>query len=76
VSEVRDGDGSQAVVKSRRIFFDGEWLESKVYDRALLRAGDRFTGPGLITEYSATTVVLPGWSVCVDRMGNLVIAIG
>ena len=76
VKEVREGDGSQAVVKSRPIFFDGKWVESKVYDRASLRAGDRFTGPGLVTEYSATTVVLPGCGVSVDGFGNLVVSIG
>jgi N-methylhydantoinase A len=76
VSEVREGDGSQAVVKTGPILFDGEWAESKVYDRASLRAGDRFSGPGLITEYSATTVVLPGCSLSVDAFGNLVVSIG
>jgi N-methylhydantoinase A len=75
VSEVRDGDGSQAVVKSRPIFFDGEWVEGRVYDRDLLVPGDRFSGPGLVTEYSATTVVLPGCGVRVDELGNLVIEV-
>jgi N-methylhydantoinase A len=75
VSEVRDGDGSQAVVKSRPIFFDGEWLKSKVYARDALRAGDRFMGPALITEYSATTVMPRGCEAHIDKFGNVVIEV-
>jgi len=75
MSEAREGDGSQAVVKTRSIFFDGEWVESKVYNRDELQAGDRFSGPGLITEYSATTVLPPGCEARVDRFGNVVIEV-
>jgi len=75
VSDVRGGDGSQAVVKSRPIFFDDEWVAAKVYDRELLVPGDRIIGPGLITEYSATTVIPPGCEVSVDGFGNLVVSI-
>ena len=73
--EVRAGDGSQAVVKTRKIFFDEEWLESKVYGREALVPGDSFAGPALITEYSATTVLPPGCVARVDGFGNLVIEV-
>jgi N-methylhydantoinase A len=73
--ESRPGDGSRAVLKTRRIFFDGDWLESKVYGREALVPGDSFAGPALITEYSATTVVPPGCVASVDGFGNLVIEI-
>jgi len=73
--EVVAGDGSQAVLKTRRIFFDGEWLESKVYGRERLVPGDSFAGPALITEYSATTVVPPGCVASVDGFGNVVIEV-
>jgi N-methylhydantoinase A len=74
-SELIAGDGSQAVLKTRSIYFDGAWRESKVYQREQLRSGDRFAGPSLIAEYSSTTVVPPGCVVEVDTFGNLVIEV-
>jgi N-methylhydantoinase A len=74
--EPRGGDGAQAVLKARSVYFDGEWLESKVYGREALVPGDSFAGPALITEYSATTVVPPACVASVDGFGNVVIAVG
>lgn len=74
--ELRAGDGGQAVLKTRSIYFDGEWCESKVYGREALVPGDSFAGPALITEYSATTVLSPGCVAAVDGFGNLVIEVG
>ena len=74
--EVCEGDGAQAVVKSRKIFFDGEWVESKVYGREALVPGDVFAGPAVVTEYSATTVLPPGCVARVDGFGNLVVEVG
>lgn len=74
--EPRAGDGSQAVLKSRAIFFGGAWCESMVYGREALMPGDSFAGPALITEYSATTVVPPGCLAKVDGFGNVVIEVG
>jgi N-methylhydantoinase A len=71
----RPGSGEQAVLKARSIFFEGEWIESNVYDRDLLHPGDSLSGPALITEYSATTVLPPGCIATVDGFGNLVIEV-
>jgi 5-oxoprolinase (ATP-hydrolysing) len=43
------------------------------YDRADLRPGDIVSGPALIVDPSATTVVEPGWQAAVDRLGNLIL---
>lgn len=56
----------------RRVFFGGKALRTSVYDRAALRAGNRFRGPAIVAEYSATTILLPGWRARVDAYGNLV----
>jgi N-methylhydantoinase A len=71
----RSGDGSRALLNARKIFFDGGWLEGKVYDRHLLLPGDSFSGPALITEYSATTVLPPGCGATVDGFGNIVMEV-
>jgi N-methylhydantoinase A len=73
--ELRPGDGKQARIKMARIYFGEEPVETPVYARDLLVAGDRFRGPAIVTEYSATTVLSPLDSVFVDEHGNLVIEV-
>ena len=72
---VRPGDGEQAVTTRRSIYEEGSWVEAKVFARDGLRAGDAFTGPAVINEYSATTYVPAGCGVSVDEWMNLVITI-
>jgi N-methylhydantoinase A len=57
------------------VLFDNKLLKTPILDRDFLRAGKKHTGPAVITEYSATTVVPPGMSFHLDRAGNLVIAV-
>lgn len=68
------GDGSQALCGRKQIYFEDGWSEAAIYDRELLRAGDTIRGPALIGEYTATTVLPPGCSLEVDRIGNLLIS--
>lgn len=44
-----------------------------VYARDELAANQRFTGPALITEAHATTLIKKNWDVSVDPMGNLIL---
>jgi N-methylhydantoinase A len=53
--------------------FRGKSLETPVYVRENLRAGHHFRGPAIVTEYSATTAVPPGWQVRVDAFENLLL---
>jgi N-methylhydantoinase A len=53
----------------------GGYVETPIYDRAALLAGNRMPGPVLIEEYASTTVVHPGDVLAVDAFGNLVIDI-
>jgi N-methylhydantoinase A len=73
--EVREGDGRQAVVSTRAVYFDGAAMETRVYDRERLRAGDTFAGPAIVTEYSSATVVPPGDVLRVDELRNMVIEV-
>src|SRR5205823_6001706 len=72
---VRNGGGQQAVIKSKRVYFDREWLNASIYDRAQLGAGDRLSGPAVVLEYSATTFVPPDSKAYVDKHLNLVIEV-
>jgi N-methylhydantoinase A len=69
------GNGKQAVVKQRRVVFDGRASRAPMYDRAKLRPGDTFAGPAIVAEYSATTVLPPGCRARVDERENILIEV-
>ena len=62
---------------TRRLVFPatGE-LDAAVYRRSALRAGNRLSGPAVVEEGSATTVIRPGDRAEVDGYGNLLLTIG
>jgi N-methylhydantoinase A len=64
----------RATPRARRaVMFDGKPLPTDVYRRDELPPGQRVSGPALVCEYSATTLVPPGWRLGVDRLGGLVL---
>ncbi|MGA8234610.1 MAG: hydantoinase/oxoprolinase family protein [Candidatus Acidiferrales bacterium] len=69
----RTADARKAISSVRPIHFSGVVRRTPVYDRGLLRAGNRFTGPAVVTEYSGTTLVPPGWRARVDAYENLLL---
>jgi N-methylhydantoinase A len=62
-----------AVVDTHEIVFRGDRVPTKIYDRSQLKPGASFTGPAIVTEFDATTVVLPGYQAEVDRWFNILI---
>jgi N-methylhydantoinase A len=54
----------------------GGFVETPVYVRTALLAGNHIDGPALIEEHASTTVLAPGDRMVVDQFGNLDIAIG
>ncbi|MER3426338.1 MAG: 5-oxoprolinase, partial [Thermoleophilia bacterium] len=66
-------DASHAVVDEHEVYFDGQWLPTKIYDRAKLLPGNRIDGPAVVTEFDSTTVVLAGFQAQVDPFMNLII---
>ncbi len=54
-------------------FFEGKKVTTAIYDRSLLQPGRKYSGPVVVTEYSATTIVPPGHRFWLDRAGNLFI---
>jgi N-methylhydantoinase A len=55
------------------VFFAGKKLTAAIYARDSLKIGKKYSGPAVITEYSATTVVPPGGWFWSDKRGNLLI---
>src|SRR2546425_2555970 len=70
---------AQAAQKQKRkkapVLFEGKKFDTSIYDRDVIPIGKRYSGPAVVTEYSATTVVSPGRSFWLDRAGNLMIAV-
>jgi 5-oxoprolinase (ATP-hydrolysing) len=58
---------------TRPVFLAGVWRDTPIYRRETLGRGARLTGPALIAERNATTIVVPGWAARVDDLGNLIL---
>ncbi len=48
-------------------------LRARIYDRTRLGAGDTITGPAVLTQLDATTLLLPGQSAEVHQLGSLIV---
>jgi len=70
-----DSDCSTAALKQKAVMLDGEWQQAPVFDRERLVPGNRFDGPAIVHEYSATTVVPTSCRAQVDEYSNLVIEV-
>lgn len=60
-----------AVIGERQVYADGLWRAARVYSRDSLPVGGRITGPAVIQQIDATTVIEPGAVATVDAIGNL-----
>ncbi len=61
---------------TRPAWFSEEFVDTPVFDRELLQAGNVIQGPALIEEHASTTVLFPGDELTVDPSGNLILSIG
>ncbi len=62
-----------ARVHDTRFYYEGEWHEATIFDRAVLGEGTVVPGPAIVIEMDSTTLVLPGCEARVDAIGNLLI---
>jgi len=65
--------GKNAIAGTQKMRWNGKWHDATLYKRGFLAPGDRFSGPAIVTEYSATTVVPPGFRCRVDGFENLIL---
>jgi N-methylhydantoinase A len=58
----------------RTIHLDGASArEAVLYERDVLDVGAAVTGPAIVEQFDATTVIPPGWRAQVDRRRNLIL---
>ena len=73
----RPGRAEPGRVRNRApVSFSGKKVSAAILSRDALSPGKKYSGPAVITEYSATTVVPPGVTFRSERSGNLMIEIG
>ncbi|GAC1396811.1 MAG: hypothetical protein NVSMB52_10430 [Chloroflexota bacterium] len=70
-------DPAWALKAHRRVHFDElGWQTSAIYGRDRLAASQEVSGPAVVEEPAASTVLFPGDLLTVDKFGNLIIAVG
>jgi len=57
-------------------FFERNEIRAALYRRGEIAAGSRLRVPCIVTEYSATTLILEGCQARVDALGNIIIDVG
>ncbi|KAF9264931.1 hypothetical protein L218DRAFT_958096 [Marasmius fiardii PR-910] len=70
-----DGIPAGEAVESRtEIFYLGKtYTDVPIYQRSLLRAGDKLPGPCIITETDSNTLITPTHRAEIDEIGNILI---
>lgn len=63
-----------ALIGRRPVWFEGGFIEAKLYDRDRLRPRNFFHGPGVLYQYDTTTILPPGWTALVDEGENLIVS--
>ncbi len=61
---------------TRKVYFDGcGFIETPIYLREKLRAGDRIAGPAIVEEADSTTLLFAGDAAEVDEIGFITVHI-
>jgi N-methylhydantoinase A len=68
--------GAADKAEKRPVWFEGKWMETRVYQREQLARDFEFSGPAIIEQLDATTVVEPADRARIDSCGNVIIQIG
>jgi N-methylhydantoinase A len=71
--EAGDGDPSRARSGTRPVAFDTDPVDTPIYARDHLLAGDVIEGPAIVEEFGSTIPIHPGFTARVDHLANLVV---
>jgi N-methylhydantoinase A len=65
---------AEAVKGKRTVYFDGRTsTEATIYERDRLEVGATISGPAIIEQFDATTVIPASWTAQVDRRRNMIL---
>ena len=68
-------DPSKAHKGMRKVHLNGTDIEAALYDRGLLKAGNKVTGPAVIEQFDSTTLLDRNQTAYVDEYLNLIVTI-
>jgi 5-oxoprolinase (ATP-hydrolysing) len=71
--DMAPGTGAGHPIDRLTIWAGGKWQEVPLYRRETCGTATTITGPAVITEATATTVIEPGWQAQVDGQANLIL---
>lgn len=68
-------DASAALSGQREVYFEeaGDYVDTRIYDRDKIKAGNEIQGPAIIEQMDSTIVVPPGHTARADQYLNLMI---
>lgn len=67
------GTLEDAFKEIRDVYFDNEFLTTKVYDRERIPVFSEIQGPAIIDQLDTTTVIPPSFTAVVDQYRNIII---
>ncbi len=75
--EVRRSSFEDVLKGNREVYFpeQKDFIKTNVYDRYLLKPGDRIDGPAIIEEKESTVVAGPNSFCTIDSFGNVIITL-
>jgi len=65
--------GPAPIAATVRMFGDGRWHDAALVDRAQARPGQIISGPAIVVESNATTIVELGWTGRVTALDHLIL---
>lgn len=76
--ELHGEDSDAAIIGTRDVYFEetGGFVDTGIYDRDKLEAGNKIKGPAIIEQMDSTIVIPPGHNAKVDPYLNIVITYG
>ncbi|WP_433632653.1 hydantoinase/oxoprolinase family protein [Halomicrococcus sp. NG-SE-24] len=69
------GSADDALHETRDVVFDGESIETSIYNGTRLPPDSEFDGPAIVEGAESTTVVPPEQRARVDEYGNLIVEV-
>ena len=58
---------------NQRMFAEGQWWDTSIYDRSKVGRCTAINGPAIVTEMDSTTMILPEHVGRIDSFGNILI---
>lgn len=71
----RGSDASAALKERRPVYFQGGYVDTPIYAREQMRAGQRLSGPAIVEAVDTTVLVNPEQQLAIDEYGNMVMSV-